>query len=90
MLNIFLGASQPFRIPQLRIFCLALYHIFKRVTWFSAVLLLEFFVYIGYYPSISCRVGKDFSPICWLLFCAISSVVCNFMRSHLSILDART
>jgi hypothetical protein len=31
MLNISLGASQPFNIPQLRILCLALYPIFNMV-----------------------------------------------------------
>jgi hypothetical protein len=44
----FLGASQPFGIPQLRILCLALYPIFNRVICFSGVQPLEFFVYIGY------------------------------------------
>ena len=33
----FLGASQPFGIPQLRFLCLALYPIFNRVIWFSGV-----------------------------------------------------
>jgi hypothetical protein len=37
-------------------------------------------------------IGKDLYPICWLLFCLIDSVLyltklCNFMRSHLLILD---
>jgi hypothetical protein len=41
-----LGASQPFSIPQLRILCLALYPIFNRVTWFSGVQLLEFYMYV--------------------------------------------
>jgi hypothetical protein len=45
MLNIFLGASHAFGIPQLRILCLALYPIFNRVIWFSGVHLLEFFIY---------------------------------------------
>jgi hypothetical protein len=44
----FLGVSQPFSIPQLRILCLALYPIFSRVIWFSGVQLFEFFVYIGF------------------------------------------
>ena len=44
----FLGASQTFGIPQLRILCLTLYHIFNRVIWFSGVQLLKFFIYIGY------------------------------------------
>jgi len=48
MLNISLGASQPFDIPQLRILCLALHPTFNRVIWFSGGWLLEFFVYIEY------------------------------------------
>jgi hypothetical protein len=44
----FLGASQPFDIPQLKILCLALYPIFNRVVSFSGVQLLEFFIHIGY------------------------------------------
>jgi hypothetical protein len=32
MLNIFIGASQPFSIPQLRILCLALYPFCNGVT----------------------------------------------------------
>jgi hypothetical protein len=76
MLNIFPGASQPFGIPQLRIFCLALYPIFNRVIWFSGVQLFEFFVYIGYQPAIGLRISKDLFPICWLPFCLIDSVLC--------------
>jgi len=37
MLDISLGASEPFSIPQLRILCLALYPNFNRVIWFSGV-----------------------------------------------------
>ena len=33
----FLGASQPFSIPHLRILCLALYPNFNRFTWVSGV-----------------------------------------------------
>jgi hypothetical protein len=33
----FLGASQSFGTPQLRILCLDLYPIFNRVIWFSEV-----------------------------------------------------
>jgi hypothetical protein len=44
----FLGASQTFGIPQLRILCLVLYPIFNRVLWFSGVQLLELFIHIGY------------------------------------------
>jgi hypothetical protein len=35
--ELFLGASQPFGIPQLIILCLALYPIFNRVIWFFGV-----------------------------------------------------
>ena len=49
MLNISLGASQPFIIPQLRNLCLALFvPQFNGVIWFSGVQLLDFFIYIGY------------------------------------------
>ena len=57
MLNISLGASQPFNIPQVNIISLALY--FNRFIWLSGVYFLEFFVYLGYYLSVGCRVGKD-------------------------------
>ena len=71
MLNIFLGASQTFGILQLRILCLALY----PNIWFSGVQLLEFFVYIGYQPSIRCRISKDLFAICSLPFWLIDSVL---------------
>jgi hypothetical protein len=38
MLNLSLGASQPFHTPQLRILHLVLYpHLFNKVIWFSGV-----------------------------------------------------
>jgi hypothetical protein len=72
----FLHASQPLGVPQFRILCLALYHIFNRVIWFSGVKLLEFFIYIGYQPPIGFRIGKDLFPICYLVFSPIDSVLC--------------
>jgi hypothetical protein len=33
--ELFLGASEPLGIPQLRILCLALHPIFNRIIWFS-------------------------------------------------------
>jgi hypothetical protein len=75
MLIASLGVSQPFSIPQLRIFCLALNPIFNRVIWLSELYLLEFFVYIGNKPSLRCRIGKDLFPICVLLFCPIDSAL---------------
>ena len=37
VLNISLGSSQSFSIPQVKILYLALYHNFNRVIWFSGV-----------------------------------------------------
>jgi hypothetical protein len=37
MLNISLCVSEPFKFPQLRVLCLALFPIFNRVNWFSGV-----------------------------------------------------
>ena len=76
MLNIFVGASQPFGIPHLIILCLAPYPIFNRVIWFSGVQLLEFFLYTEYHPPIGFRIDKDLFPICWWHFCLIDSVLC--------------
>jgi hypothetical protein len=44
-------------------------HFKNSAILFSGVYLLEFFVYIGYYPSTGCRVGKDLFPFSWLPFC---------------------
>ena len=76
MSNISSGASHTFNISQLKIHCLALYLIFNRVIWITEVYLLEFFVYIRYYPSIGYRIGKNHFPICWLPFCPIDSALC--------------
>jgi hypothetical protein len=43
-----LGASRPFSISQLIIFCLALSSNFNRVTWYFGVCLLDLFVYFSY------------------------------------------
>ena len=62
-----------FAIPQVKILCLALYPIFKGDSWLSGVYLLEFFVYLGYKPSVGC--SKDLFPVCWLLFCPFDNVL---------------
>jgi hypothetical protein len=73
--------------------CLVMYPILNRAFWFSGVQLLEFFIYIldispisdlGLVKIISQSVG------CLLVLLTVSFVLqklCNFMRSHLSILD---
>jgi len=47
MLNISLGASQPFDIPQFRILCLALYHIFNSylILWNLTSWILCIYIY---------------------------------------------
>ena len=85
MSNISLESSQPFDIPQLRILCLARYPI---LIWLFGSLESNFLssLYI-------CSIGKDFfsqSVGCHFdlltVFFALQEL-CNFMRSHLSILN---
>jgi hypothetical protein len=64
------------------------------VILFLGVQLLEFFVYIGYQSSIGFRIGKDPFQSVGDLFVLLTmsfalQKLCNFMRSHLLILDIR-
>ena len=62
---------------------------------FFGVQLHELFVYIGYQYPIRFKIGKNLFPICQLPFFVLLTVsfalqkLCNFMSSHLSILDLR-
>jgi hypothetical protein len=88
----FLGASQPFAIPQLRILCLALYHIFKiglfgslESNFLSSLYILDI------NPLSDLGLIKIFSQSVGCCFVLLSVTfplqkLCNFMRSHLSIL----
>jgi hypothetical protein len=93
MLNIFSGASLPFGIPQLRILCLNLYPIFNGVIWFSGAQILEFFIYVLDISPLSCLgLVKIFTQSvgCHFVLLVLSFALqklCNFMKSHLSILD---
>jgi hypothetical protein len=88
----YLGGSWPFDIPQLRIPCLALHPILKRV--FDS---LEFnFMSSLYVLDISplLEVGLVKIAICWLQLHPIEmsfalQKLYNFMRSYLSIVDLR-
>jgi hypothetical protein len=85
MLNIFSGASKPFSFPQLRILCLALHPIFNRAIWFSGLQLLEFVIYLIFVPY---QIFQSAGGLLVLLTMSFAlQKLCNFMRSHLSILD---
>jgi hypothetical protein len=90
MLNIFLGASQPFGIPLLRILCLALYPIFYLVFMESKFLNSLYILYIS--PLSDIGLAKIFSSSVGCLFVLLTTSfalqkMCNFMRFHLLILD---
>jgi hypothetical protein len=87
MLNSFLGASQPSSIPQLRILCEVLYPYFQYVIWCSGVQLLDIYI-------LDLRLVKIFSLSvgCYFVLLTLSFALqklCNFTRSHFSILDLR-
>ena len=95
MLNISLSVSQPFKIPRLRILCLALYPIFKiglfgslESNFLSSLYILDISPLsdLGFVKNFSQSVG-----CCFVLLTVSIALqkLCNFMRSHLSILDLR-
>jgi hypothetical protein len=86
-----LGASQPFGIPQFRILCLALYPNFNRIICLSEVFLSSLYK-LDISPLSDVRLVKTFSwsvgyPFVLLTVSVAIQKLCNFMRSHLSILD---
>jgi hypothetical protein len=95
MLNTSLDASQPFHIPQLRILCLALYPIFIGLfdslesNFLSSLYILDVSLLsdVGLVKIFSQSIG------CHFVVLTVSFALhkfCNFMRSHLSIVDLRT
>jgi hypothetical protein len=87
-----LRASQPFKIPLLKILCLAVDPIFFNWVIVFFFLFHKFSIHFGYYPSIGCKVSEDLFPICRVTFYLIGSVLClkeafQFMRSYLSNVD---
>jgi hypothetical protein len=96
--NIFLGASQPFKIPVVNSqfssipdFFIFLFFVCVCVISFLSWILYIFFILALYWMWGSWKI----SPICRLLICLINDVLCltqklsSFMSSHLSILDLR-
>jgi hypothetical protein len=89
----FLVASQPFSIPQFRIFCLVLYPIFKiGLFGFLESNFLSSLYIFDISPLFDLVLVKIFSQSVGGLFVLLtvsfaSQKFCNFMRSYLSILD---
>ena len=93
MLNIFSGASQPFGIPQLRILCLALSPIFlmELFDFLESTFLSSLYI-LNISPLSDLGLVKNLSQSVGGLFVLLTvsfalQMLCNFMRSHLSILD---
>jgi hypothetical protein len=94
MLNISLGASQPFEIPQLRILCLAVYPILIGLFGSLESNFLSSLYILDISPLSNVGLVKIFSqsvgcPFVLLTVSFALEKLCNFMRSHLSILDLR-
>jgi hypothetical protein len=93
MLNIFFsGDSQLFSIPQLRILCLAVYPIFMGLFEFLESSFLRGFYILHICPLPGFGLVKILSQYVGGLFVLLTvsfalQKLCNFMRSHLSILD---
>ena len=86
MLNISSGASHPCSIPQLRILCLALYHIFKiwlfvsqESNFLSSLYILD----ISPLSDVGCRIFFQFVGCCFVLLTVSFALqkLCNFMRA---------
>ena len=94
MLNISIGISQPFGCPQLRILCSALYPILIVLpcSLESNFLSSLYILYIR--PLSDVGLLKIFSqfvgwPFALLTVSFALQKLCNYMRSHLLILDLR-
>ena len=92
MFYIPLGLSQPFSIPQLRILCLAMYLIFK-IRLFGS-LESNFLSTMDISPLLGIGLVKIFYQSVSFHFVLLTvsfnfQKLCNFMKSHLSVLDLR-
>jgi hypothetical protein len=95
MLNISLGASQPLNITWLRILCIALYPILIGLFGSLESNFLSSLYMLDISPLWDVGLVKIFSQSvggCFVLLTVSFALqkFCNFMRSHLSILDLRT
>ena len=91
-LNISLGSSQPFRIPQLRMFYLALYPILTQLFGSLESNFLNFLCILDISPLTDIGVMRIVSQsvVCHFVLLTVSYAlqkVCSFIRSHLSILN---
>ena len=92
MLNIFSSASQSFGIPRLRMLCLALYPILIWLFEFLEFSFLCSLYILDISPLSDLGWVKIFTQFVGGLFVLLTVSIalqklCNFMRSHLSILD---
>ena len=76
MLNISLGASQLFNIPQVKILCLALYPTFEGGLFGSLQSTLSSLNKQDIRRLWDVVLVKILFPICWLKFCPLNSVLC--------------
>ena len=99
MLDISLGASRPFAIPQLKVLCLDLYLIFlkKKIGLFGLLEsnFLSSLYILDISPLLDVGLVKIFSQSVGCLFVLLTvsfalQKFCNFMRSQLLLLDLRT
>ena len=94
MLNISLDVSRPFDIPKLRILHLALYLIFIGLFGSLESNFLSSLYILDISSLLDVGLVKIFSQsvVCFFVLLRVSFALqklCNFMRSHLSILDLR-
>jgi hypothetical protein len=94
MLNISLGASRTFNIPQLRSLCLPLYTILIGLFGSLESNFLSSLYLLDISPQLDVRLVKIFfqSVDCCFVLLTVSFALekfCNFMRSHLLIVDLR-
>ena len=95
MSNISLGVSQTFSILQLRILCLPLYPFFIELFGSLESNFLSSLYILDISPLSDVGLVKIFSQFvgCHFVLLTVSFALqklCNFVRSHLSILDLRT
>ena len=92
MLNIYLGVSQSFEVPQLRILCLALYPILIGLLVSLESKFLSSLLNISPLSNVESEKVFSQSVGCYFVLLTVSIALqklFNFMRSHLSIVDLR-
>ena len=94
MLIISLGSSQSFNIPQVKILCLALFPILIGLFGSPESNFLSSLYILDISPLLDAGLVQIFSQfvVCNFVLLTVSFAlqdICNFMRTHLSIIDLR-